>query len=600
MAIHEHDEERRQDQAFLYKLRHSAAHVMAGVVLEMFPEGKIAIGPPIENGFYYDFDLPRPLTREDLQWIEARMREVIARDYPFERRVVSPEEARQLFADQPYKLELIDSILAAGTDEYGEKAQGNAELTTYRHGDFEDLCRGPHLERTGQIPADGFKLLNVAGAYWRGDERRPMLQRIYGTAWPSKEELERYLAWLEEVERRDHRRLGRELDLFSTSPELGGGLILWHPKGGMMRKVAEDFCRAEHEKAGYDFVYSPHIGRAALWETSGHLSFFRENMYSPIEIDGQEYYLKPMNCPFHILIYKSSLRSYRDLPLRFAEWGTVYRYERGGVLHGMLRVRGFTQDDAHLFCRPDQMPEEIDRVLNFCLHILRAFGFTEFNAYLSTRPEKAVGKIEQWQAAQAALRAALERADIPFQVDEGGGAFYGPKIDIKVKDAIGREWQLSTIQFDFNLPERFNLTYIGEDGKEHQPYMIHRALMGSMERFFGVLTEHYGGAFPVWLAPVQARLIPIADRHLAYCEQVAERLRAEGIRVDISRSTERMQAKIRDAQLQKIPYMLVVGDREMASGAVAVRLRTGEDKGPMPVEDFLKMARQVIAEKALI
>ncbi len=590
----------REQDEFLYKLRHSTAHVMAGVVLEMFPEGKIAIGPPIENGFYYDFDLPRSLTPEDLVEIEDRMRKVIEADYPFERRVISPEEARALFRDQPYKLELIEDILESGTDEYGEKADGNTELTTYRHDGFEDLCRGPHLERTGQIPKDGFKLLNVAGAYWRGDERRPMLQRIYGTVWPSKEELDRYLAWLEEVERRDHRRLGRELDLFSIHPDLGGGLVLWHPKGGMIRKVAEDFCRAEHEKAGYDFVYSPHIGRSKLWQTSGHLEFFRENMYAPIEIDGQEYYLKPMNCPFHILIYKSQLRSYRDLPLRFAEWGTVYRYERGGVLHGLLRVRGFTQDDAHIFCRPDQMPEEIDRVLNFCLHILRSFGFTEFNAYLSTRPEKAVGAPEQWRDAEAALERALEQAGIPFEIDEGGGAFYGPKIDLKINDAIGREWQLSTIQFDFNLPERFDMTFIGEDGKEHRPYMIHRALLGSMERFFGVLIEHYGGAFPVWLAPVQAQLIPIADRHVAYADQVAERLRAAGIRVQVNRSTERMQAKIRDAQLQKIPYMLIVGDREMKAGAVAVRLRTGEDKGAMSVEDFLDMAQRVIQEKALL
>ncbi|HEY66445.1 MAG TPA: threonine--tRNA ligase [Caldilineae bacterium] len=592
-----HQEEREE---FLYKLRHSTAHVMAGVVLEMFPEGKIAIGPPIENGFYYDFDLPRPLTPEDLQKIEERMREVIAADYPFERRVISPEEARELFRDQPYKLELIEDILNSGTDEYGEGAGGSPELTTYRHDAFEDLCRGPHLESTGQIPVDGFKLLNVAGAYWRGDERRPMLQRIYGTAWPSKEELDRYLAWLEEVERRDHRRLGRELDLFSISPELGGGLILWHPKGGMVRKIAEDFCRAEHEKAGYDFVYSPHIGRAALWQTSGHLDFFRENMYAPIEIEGQEYYLKPMNCPFHILIYKSRLRSYRDLPLRFAEWGTVYRYERGGVLHGLLRVRGFTQDDAHIFCRPDQMPEEIDKVLNFCLHILRSFGFTEFNAYLSTRPEKAVGDEAQWRDAEAALQTALERAGISFKIDEGGGAFYGPKIDLKINDALGREWQLSTIQFDFNLPERFDLTYIGEDGKEHRPYMIHRALLGSMERFFGVLIEHYAGAFPVWLAPVQVQLIPIADRHVEYAEQVAERLRDAGLRVEVNRSAERMQAKIRDAQLQKIPYMLIVGDRESENGTVAVRLRTGEDKGAMPVERFLEMTRQAIERKALL
>jgi threonyl-tRNA synthetase len=600
MANQNKSEQKIQEEASLYRLRHSTAHVMAQAVLEMFPQAKIAIGPPIENGFYYDFDLPRPLTNEDLDQIAARMRKIIGSNRPFEQRTVSTEEARALFHDQPYKLELIETILQAGTDEYGEKASAGSQLTTYKHDTFEDLCRGPHLERTGQIPADGFKLLNAAGAYWRGDERRPMLQRIYGTAWPNKAALEQHLAWLEEIDRRDHRRVGRELDLFSTNPDLGSGLVLWHPKGGMIRRVAEDFCRAEHDKAGYEFVYSPHIGRGTLWETSGHLGFYRDSMYAPLDIDGQEYFLKPMNCPFHILIYKSGLRSYRDLPLRFAEWGTVYRYERGGTLHGLLRVRGFTQDDAHIFCRPDQMPAEIDRVLNFCLHILRSFGFTDFNAYLSTLPEKAVGRVEQWQAAEAALQSALERVGIPFQIDAGGGAFYGPKIDLKINDAIGREWQLSTIQFDFNLPERFGMTYIGEDGKEHQPYMIHRALLGSMERFFGVLIEHYGGAFPVWLAPVQAKLIPIADRHMAYSEQVAERLRAEGIRVEVNRSTERMQAKIRDAQLQKIPYMLVIGDREAANGAVALRLRTGEDKGAVAVDDLVSTIRQVIASKALI
>jgi threonyl-tRNA synthetase len=586
------------DEEILHRLRHSAAHVMAQAVLEMFPEGKIAIGPPIEGGFYYDFDLPRPLTPEDLEQIERRMREIIRARHPFIRREVSPEEARRLFANQPYKLELIDGILQGAADEYGNPIAGEVVLSTYRHDTFEDLCRGPHVEHTGQIPVDGFKLLKVAGAYWRGDERRPMLQRIYGTAWPSKRELDDYLAWLEEVEKRDHRRLGKQFDLFSTNPHLGGGLILWHPKGGRIRKLMEDFSRQEHEKAGYEFVYSPHIGRAELWQTSGHLDWYKENMYAPIEIEGQEYYLKPMNCPFHILIYQSDIRSYRDLPMRFAEWGTVYRYERGGVLHGLMRVRGFTQDDAHLFCRPDQMPEEIDRVLNFCLHILRSFGFSEFNAYLATRnPEKAAGAPEQWEAPTEALRQALERSGIPYEVDEGGAAFYGPKIDLKVQDALGREWQLSTIQFDFWLPERFHLTYIGEDGKEHQPYMIHRALMGSLERFFGVLIEHYGGAFPVWLSPVQARLIPIADRHVGYAEAVARRLQEAGLRVDVDRSAERMQAKIRNAQLEKIPYMLVVGDKEAEVGHVSVRLRTEENLGAMPVVDFLALAQKEIAEK---
>ncbi len=589
----------KHEESNLYKIRHSAAHVMAQAVLEMFPEGKVAIGPPIEDGFYYDFDLPRPLTPEDLEAIERRMREIIASDYEFVRRELSPEEARALYADQPYKLELIEG-LEKGLDEYGMSEVEKPVITTYRHATFEDLCRGPHVERTSQINPDAIKLMKVSGAYWRGDERNPMLQRIYGTAWETAEQLEEYLHRLAEAEKRDHRKLGAQLDLFSIHPEqLGGGLILWHPKGGLIRHVAEEFCKAEHLAHGYDLVYSPHIGKSTLWEISGHLDFYRENMYAPMEIDGQEYYLKPMNCPFHILMYKNSLRSYRDLPFRFAEWGTVYRYERGGVLHGLLRVRGFTQDDAHHFCRPDQMPEEIDFVLNFCLHILRSFGLTEFNAYLSTRPGegKAVGDPAQWRDAEAALEAALKRAAIPYEIDEGGGAFYGPKIDLAIRDAIGREWQLSTIQFDFNLPERFDLTYVGEDGQEHRPYMIHRALLGSMERFFGVLIEHYGGAFPVWLAPVQAVLIPIADRHVAYAEQVAARLKEAGLRAEVDDSSDRMGNKIRKAQEQKIPYMLVVGDKEVQAETVAVRLRTNENLGPKPIDEFIAMAQAAVAEK---
>ena len=422
-----------------------------------------------------------------------------------------------------------------------------------------------------------------------------MLQRIYGTAWNNANELEQYLWKLDEAKKRDHRRLGRELDLFSVSEDVGSGLILWHPKGGMVRKIAEDYCRQEHEKGGYEFVYSPHIGKAQLWETSGHLDWYGENMYAPLDIDGQQFYLKPMNCPFHVNIFKSSLRSYRDLPLRYAEWGTVYRYERSGVLHGLMRVRGFTQDDAHLFCRPDQMPEEIDRVLDFSLNILRAFGFQDFQAYLSTRnPEKAAGKPEDWVAPTEALRNALEKAGIPYQVDEGEAVFYGPKIDIKVNDALGREWQLSTIQFDFILPDRFDITYVGEDGKEHRPYMIHRALMGSMERFMGVLIEHFAGAFPVWLAPIQAILIPIADRHLEYAHTLADRFKADGLRVEIDSRSERMNAKIRDAQMQKIPYMLVIGDREVEAGAVALRLRSEENLGAIPVEDFISRVYQDI------
>jgi threonyl-tRNA synthetase len=586
------------EESDLYKVRHSAAHVMAQAVLEMFPDGKIAIGPPIEDGFYYDFDLPRPLTPEDLEAIERRMREVIAGDYEFARRELSADEARELFADQSYKLELING-LEGGLDEYGVESAEKPIISTYRHDAFEDLCRGPHVESTAQLNPDAIKLMKVSGAYWRGDERNPMLQRIYGTAWETADQLEDYLHRLDEAEKRDHRKLGAQLDLFSVQPEqLGGGLILWHPKGGLIRHLAEEFCKTEHLAAGYDLVYSPHIGRSTLWETSGHLDFYQENMYAPMDIEGQEYYLKPMNCPFHILMYKDSLRSYRDLPFRFAEWGTVYRFERGGVLHGLLRVRGFTQDDAHHFCRPDQMPEEIDFVLNFSLHILRSFGFSEFNAYLSTRPEgKAAGDPAQWEDAEAALEAALKRAGIPYEIDPGAGVFYGPKIDLKIKDAIGREWQLSTIQFDFNLPERFDMTYVGEDGQEHRPYMVHRALLGSMERFFGVLIEHYGGAFPVWLAPVQATLIPIADRHAAYAEQVAERLKEAGLRVDVDDSSDRMGNKIRKAQEQKIPYMLVVGDKEIEADAVAIRLRTNENLGPKSVNEFIAIAQEAVAEK---
>jgi len=588
----------RYEDSNLYKVRHSSAHVMAQAVIEMFPDGKVAIGPPIDDGFYYDFDLPRALTPEDLEILEKRMREIFAGKFQYEKSVLDADEARKIFADQPYKLELIDGLEQGGYDEYGEPLEEIPEISIYQQDAFVDLCRGPHVENTGEINPDAVKLLNVAGAYWRGDEKRPMLQRIYGTAWESADDLEQYMWKLEEARKRDHRRLGRDLDLFSVSEDVGPGLILWHPKGGMVRKLAEEYCMQEHESGGYEFVYSPHIGKAQLWETSGHLDWYKEKMYSPLDIEGQEYYLKPMNCPFHVQIYKSNTRSYRDLPLRFAEWGTVYRYERSGVLHGLLRVRGFTQDDAHLFVQPEQMPEEIDRVLGFSLNILRAFGFEDFQAYLSTRnPEKAAGSDEQWQAPTEALRNALERAEISYQVDEGEATFYGPKIDLKVRDALGREWQLSTIQFDFTLPERFDLVYVGEDGQDHRPYMIHRALLGSMERFMGVLIEHFAGAFPVWLAPVQAVLIPIADRHYEYANKVAEILREAGLRVDVDQRGERMNAKIRDAQNQKIPYMLVIGDREVEADSISVRLRSEENLGAMPVEGFLEQARKEIAER---
>jgi threonyl-tRNA synthetase len=583
----------------LHRIRHSAAHVMAQAVLEVFPDGKVAIGPPIEDGFYYDFDLPRPLAPEDLVIIEDRMRAIIQEDHPFIYQEVDADQARQLFHDQPYKLELIDGLAAGGVDEYGEPVQGPVVISTYQHDKFRDLCRGPHVSRTGELNPAAIKLLNTAGAYWRGDERRPMLQRIYGTAWETADDLELYLERMEEARKRDHRKLGKELDLFSLEPDLlGGGLVLWHPKGGMLRHVAEAFCKEEHIKAGYDLVYSPHIGRANLWETSGHLGFYRDSMYPAMDVDGMEYYIKPMNCPFHILIYQSRRRSYRELPIRLAEWGTVYRYERPGVLHGLMRVRGFTQDDAHHICTPDQMPGEIRFVLDFCLHILRSFGFEEFKAYLATMPEKHVGEPEQWQAAQEALREVLDRAGLDYVVDEGGGAFYGPKIDLKIRDAIGREWQCSTIQFDFNLPERFEMEYVAEDGQPHRPYMVHRALLGSLERFLGVLIEHYGGAFPVWLAPVQVVLIPITDDQLAYCRDVAEQIRMAGLRVEVDDDRDRMANKIRKAQEQKVPYMLIVGKREVAAKAVAVRLRNGEDLGPRSMDEFVRLAREVVDRRS--
>jgi threonyl-tRNA synthetase len=473
------------------------------------------------------------------------------------------------------------------------------EISLYTQGIFTDLCRGPHVDNSGEINAQAIKLMSVAGAYWRGDEKRPMLQRIYGTAWNTPDELKDYLWRQEEAKKRDHRKIGHDLDLFSMVDEIGAGLILWHPKGGKIRKLIEQFWTEEHENNGYDFVFTPHIGKSQLWETSGHLGFYKENMYSPIDIDGQKYFLKPMNCPFHIHIYKSNLRSYRDLPMRYAEEGTVYRYERSGVMHGLMRVRGFTQDDAHHFCRPDQMPAEIDFVLDFSLHILRSFGFQEIHAYLSTKPDidHSVGDQSQWDAAEKALEESLKRAKIDYQVDKGGGAFYGPKIDLKVKDAIGREWQLSTIQFDFNLPERFDMTYIGEDGQPHRPVMVHRALLGSLERFFGVLIEHYAGAFPVWLSPIQATLIPIADRHMEYTQKVAADLKKAGLRVTVDDRPERMNAKIRDAQNQKIPYMLVVGDKEVENNQVALRLRNNENPGAMDVTDFIARAKDEIEKK---
>ena len=590
-------EQVKYEESKLYKLRHSAAHVMAQAVLEKFPDGQVAIGPPIEKGFYYDFDLPRPLTPEDLKEIEARMREIISERHDFVYEEIDEQQARQVFAGQEYKLELIDGILSAETDE-------EPKLSIYRNGPFVDLCRGPHVGNTREIHPKAIKLLSSAGAYWRGDERNPMLQRIYGTAWETKAQLKEYMAWREEVEKRDHRRLIKDLDLLSFHGEGGAGLAYWHPKGGQMRVVIEEYWRQRHYEGGYDIVFSPHIGRAQLWETSGHLDFYKDGMYAPMDIDGQEYYIKPMNCPFHVLIYKSRLRSYRELPLRWAELGTVYRYERSGTLHGLMRVRGFTQDDAHVICTPEQIEDEILRVLDFSLDLLRGFGFEEFKIELSVRdpetPEKYAGADAMWEQAEVSLVKALDARAVDYERMEGEAVFYGPKIDIKIKDALGRDWQCTTIQFDFNLPERFDMSYIGEDGKEHRPYMVHRALLGSLERFFGVLVEHYGGAFPVWLSPVQAMLIPIADRHVDYARSVEEKLRAAGLRAEVNSSGERMRAKIRDAQMQKIPYMLVIGDREVEDEQVNLRLRDGNVPGAMSVDDFAALVQETVAEKRLL
>lgn len=592
------DEHKHEENGHLHRARHSAAHVMAQAVLEKFPDGKIAIGPAIDTGFYYDFDLPRPLTPEDLDEIQERMREIISEDLKFTREEIDEEQAREVFEDQPYKQELIEDIVSGGLGEHGEPVEGDIEVSIYRHGRFVDLCRGPHVGSTGEINPDALKLLNVAGAYWRGDESRPMLQRIYGTVWETEEELKEFLEWQEEVEKRDHRRLVKELDLLSFHEEGGAGLAYWHPKGGRIRQIIEDFWRARHREGGYEIIFTPHIGKAELWEQSGHLDFYEESMYSPMDVDDVDYYLKPMNCPFHILIYKSDLRSYRDLPLRWAELGTVYRYERSGVLHGLLRVRGFTQDDAHIFCTPDQIEDEILRVLDFSLSMLRSFGFEEFKVQLSVRdpdaPDKYAGEDAMWKQAEESLVKAIEARELPYERIEGEAVFYGPKIDIHVKDALGRTWQLTTIQFDFNIPERFDMTYVGEDGQEHRPYMVHRALLGSIERFFGILVEHYAGAFPVWLSPVQVVLIPIVDRHVEYAETVAERLRAAGLRVDVDDSSDRMGAKIRNAQMEKVPYMLIVGDREMEAEQVNLRLRNEEVLGAMSVDDFIELAKEAV------
>ncbi len=554
--------------------RHSTSHIMAHAVKELFPDAKLAIGPATDEGFYYDFDINRPLTPEDLSLIEKKMSKIIKQGNPFMRKIVTRQEAIEMFKKkgEDYKVELLEEI----TDE---------EVSLYEEGGFVDLCRGPHIGSTGQVSA--FKLLSIAGAYWRGNEKNKMLQRVYGTAFVEEDDLKKYLDFLEEVKKRDHRRLGKELDLFSMGEEIGAGLIIWHPNGALIRRTIEDFWLNEHYKAGYKILYTPHIAKLNLWQKSGHLDFYKENMYSPMEIEGVDYEIKPMNCPFHIHVYKTSLRSYRDLPIKYAELGTVYRYERSGVLHGLLRVRGFTQDDAHIFCREDQIEDEILSVLKFTLFILRIFGFEHYDVYLSTRPEGYVGSLENWERSTDALRRALELKGLSYEIDAGEGVFYGPKIDIKVKDSLNRPWQCSTIQVDFNNPERFDMTYRGSDGKEHRPIMIHRALMGSLERFFGILIEHYAGVFPLWLAPVQIEVLTIAERHADYAVALSEKLRSEGIRSELNLDNEKIGYKIRNAAVRKVPYLIIIGDKEVSEKKVTVRKRTGENIGPFTTDEFI-------------
>ena len=570
----------------LETIRHSASHLMAAAVLELYPDVKFDIGPSTEDGFYYDFDFgTAKLTPEDLVKIEEKMTGLAAEKLPLTRFELTREEAVKLLTEkkQNFKLERLADI-----------PEGEA-ISFYQLGNFVDLCRGPHVDNTGDIGA--FKLTSIAGSYYRGKESNPMLTRIYGTAFSDKKELREYLQKIEEAKKRDHRKIGKELDLFSVSETVGPGLVLWHPRGALIRNLIETFWRGEHMANGYDLLYTPHIGRANLWETSGHLGFYKDSMYSPMEIDDVDYFVKPMNCPFHIEIYKSRVRSYRELPCRWAELGTVYRYEKSGVLHGLMRVRGFTQDDAHIICTPEQIESEIEEVLRFCLHIWKTFQFKEIKAYLSTRPEKAVGDPARWEQAQKSLVNAIEKSGLAYEVDEGGGAFYGPKIDLKVKDAIGREWQTSTIQFDFNLPERFQINYIGEDGQRHQPYMVHRALFGSLERFFGILIEHFAGAFPAWLAPEQVRLIPITERQHEYCLNAAKELRKAGFRVECDIRKESMGAKIKDARNMRIPFMAVVGDKEMQNNTFSIRSRREEQLGEMDLATFVKKLQNDVENK---
>jgi len=582
----------------LATIRHSVSHIMAQAVVKLFPGTKTAIGPAIENGFYYDFLFPKPLTTEDLAAVEVEMKKIIESRQDFVKVAMSRADALAKFADEQFKLELINEL------------PETEEISVYENRDADgaaqwaDLCRGPHVANTREINSAAFKLQSIAGAYWRGDEKRPMLTRIYGTAWENPKDLKAHLAFLEEVEKRDHRRVGKEMDLYSTHEEAGAGLVYWHPNGARMRVAIEDFWRQLHYRNGYEILYTPHIGKSWLWEKSGHLGFYKEGMYSPMEIDNQDYYIKPMNCPFHILIYNNKGHSYRDLPLRWAELGTVYRYERSGVLHGLLRVRGFTQDDAHIICTPEQMESEIREVLRFSLGLWKVFGFKDIKAYLATRPQESVGEPERWDAALESLRNAIDAEGLTYEVDEGGGAFYGPKIDLKIKDALGREWQMTTIQFDFNEPERFDMTFVDTDGQHKRPYMIHRALLGSLERFFGVLIEHFGGAFPVWIAPEQVAVIPISEVFSDYAKKVAGELKAQAdsvcnLRVTAELSDDRMNAKIRDCQTRKIPYMLVVGQREAEEGTVSIRLRDGRQLPAMKIEEFAAYVTEKIESRSL-
>ncbi|WP_093877048.1 threonine--tRNA ligase [Streptomyces sp. TLI_105] len=588
-------------------LRHSTAHVMAQAVQELFPEAKLGIGPPVRDGFYYDFDVEKPFTPEDLKVIEKKMQEIQKRGQRFARRVVTDEAAREELADEPYKLELIGIKGSASTDDGANVEVGGGELTIYDNLDaktgelcWKDLCRGPHLPTTRNIPA--FKLMRNAAAYWRGSEKNPMLQRIYGTAWPSKDELKAHLDFLAEAEKRDHRKLGNELDLFSVPDEIGSGLAVFHPKGGIIRRVMEDYSRKRHEEEGYEFVYSPHATKGKLFEKSGHLDWYAEGMYPPMQLDeGVDYYLKPMNCPMHNLIFDARGRSYRELPLRLFEFGTVYRYEKSGVVHGLTRARGFTQDDAHIYCTREQMADELDRTLTFVLNLLRDYGLTDFYLELSTKdPEKFVGSDEVWEEATAVLQQVAEKQGLPLTPDPGGAAFYGPKISVQARDAIGRTWQMSTVQLDFNLPERFDLEYTASDGTKQRPVMIHRALFGSIERFFAVLLEHYAGAMPPWLAPVQATGIPIGDAHVDYLHEFAAKAKKQGLRVEVDSSSDRMQKKIRNAQKQKVPFMIIAGDEDMAAGAVSFRYRDGSQENGIPVDEAIAKLAKIVEDRVQV